>query len=57
MNIPLICAHLDETTDDAIARHVAKHGPLPDNEGNPTVTTGIVLIPVAPALQDAARVH
>ncbi len=54
MNIPLICAHLDETTDDAIARHVAEHGPLLDDDGNPTSTNAIVLIPVAPALRDAA---
>lgn len=54
MNIPLICAHLDETTDDAIARHVAEHGPLPEDDGNPTVTNAIVMIPVTPALRPAA---
>ncbi len=51
MNIPLICAHLHETTDDAIARHVAEHGPLPNDDGNPAVTNAIILIPVAPALR------
>jgi len=54
MIIPLICAHLHETTDDAIARHVAEHGPLPDDDGNPAVTNAIILIPVAPALRAAA---
>lgn len=54
MNIPLICAHLNETTDEAIARHVAEHGPFPDEDGNPAVTNAIVLIPVAPALRPAA---
>jgi hypothetical protein len=54
MNIPLICAHLGETKDDAVARHVAEHGPLPDDEGNAEQVNAIVLVPVAPAQRAAA---
>ncbi len=54
MNIPLICARLGDTKDDAVARYVGEHGPLPDDEGDPAVMNAIVLIPVAPAVRAAA---
>lgn len=54
MNIPLICARLGETKDDAIAHYVAEYGPLPDTDGDPAVTNAIVLIPVAPASRRVA---
>ena len=47
MIIPIICARLGETTDDAVARHVDEHGPLPDDQGA-DVTNAIIIMPVAP---------
>lgn len=44
--IPLIVAESGEDSDDAVARYVAEHGPLPEVEdGDVNV---IVMVPVAP---------
>lgn len=54
MNIPLICARLGETKDDAVARYVIANGPLPDDDGDAAIMNAIVLVPVAPAVRAAA---
>ena len=48
ITIPMISADLDETSEQAVERYVAEHGPLPDvPDGKINV---IVLVPVAPVL-------
>lgn len=38
VELPLIVAKIGETGDEAVARYVAEHGPLPEvDEGYPTV--------------------
>jgi hypothetical protein len=46
VSIPLIAAELGETSDAAVRRYVAGHGPLPEvDEGDVNI---IVMVPVAP---------
>ncbi|NNG59784.1 hypothetical protein [Sphingomonas paucimobilis] len=45
VSIPMITAELDESSDAAVARYVAEHGPLPVVEdGDVNI---IVMVPVA----------
>lgn len=49
--IPMISAELGESSDDAVARYVAEHGPLPEvDEGDVNI---IVFVPVEPTRRAA----
>jgi len=50
-SIPLITAELDQNSDAAVARYVAKYGPLPE-VGEEDVNV-IVMVPVMPARRTA----
>ena len=52
VQIPMIAADISETGDEAVARYVAEHGPLPEMDDDQVNV--VVFIPVAPSARKAA---